>query len=303
MEAQQQRGWRVWYALVKSAVMHTFTDNVPQWAAAIGFYSFFSLFPLILGIVSISAYFVQPEWVIERLSSFLGEVLPKGDEHVREIVEGVMQTRGTVGIVAILTLLWSGSRVFGALTRALNIIFDAKEPFSFFVRLKYELAMTVSFGTLFLLVMLASLAQPFLQESAFAALRIGAAALLVFGIFVALYRYVPRKRLDIRSSLFGATFATGFFLLGRSLFTIYIARFADLNLVYGAVSTIVALLLWAWIAGLITLFGGELASNYEYRIVQRLSEQEIDRRHELRSPVKVETEQEAAAAAQAEEGE
>ena len=42
------------------ALRDSFADNATQWAAAIAYYSFLSLFPLILAAVSLSAYFVSP---------------------------------------------------------------------------------------------------------------------------------------------------------------------------------------------------------------------------------------------------
>ena len=52
---------------------HFTKDNGPQWAAAIAYYSLLSIFPLLLGAVTIAAYFVDRQWALEQgslLSSF-----------------------------------------------------------------------------------------------------------------------------------------------------------------------------------------------------------------------------------------
>ena len=55
------------------ALKDSFADNATQWAAAIAYYSFLSLFPLLLAAVSLSAYFVSPDWAVGKAILLLGE--------------------------------------------------------------------------------------------------------------------------------------------------------------------------------------------------------------------------------------
>jgi len=73
------------------ALRDSFADNVTQWAAAIAYYSFLSLFPLLLAAVSLSAYFVSPDWAVGKAILLLREFVPEGDDAVQRIIRGCVE--------------------------------------------------------------------------------------------------------------------------------------------------------------------------------------------------------------------
>src|ERR1700676_607080 len=106
----------------------SFADNVTQWAAAIAYYSFLSLFPLLLAAVSLSAYFVSPDWAVGKAMLLLREFVPDGDAAVQRIIhDAVHNAHPYAGIVSLFILLVLGSRVFGARSPALNIAYEGEE--------------------------------------------------------------------------------------------------------------------------------------------------------------------------------
>ncbi|MHB0859604.1 MAG: YhjD/YihY/BrkB family envelope integrity protein [Anaerolineae bacterium] len=92
-------------------------DNGPQWAASIAYYALLSLFPLLLGIASVAAFFVNPEWLISQATEAMGDLIPAGEGQIEEIVQSAIDARRGAGILSILSLLWTGTRVFAVLTR------------------------------------------------------------------------------------------------------------------------------------------------------------------------------------------
>lgn len=54
-----------------------FIDSGPQWAAAVAYYTLLSLFPLLLAVVSVAAFFVDPQWAVDQITSLLGQALPQ----------------------------------------------------------------------------------------------------------------------------------------------------------------------------------------------------------------------------------
>ncbi|HEV2042730.1 MAG TPA: YhjD/YihY/BrkB family envelope integrity protein, partial [Casimicrobiaceae bacterium] len=110
------------------ALKDSFADNATQWAAAIAYYGFLSLFPLLLAAVSLSAYFVSPDWAVGKAILLLGEFVPEGALAVQHIIHGaVHDAHPFAGIASLLILLVLGSRAFGALSRALNIAYEGEE--------------------------------------------------------------------------------------------------------------------------------------------------------------------------------
>src|SRR6266550_9114459 len=132
------------------ALRDSFADNVTQWAAAIAYYSFLSLFPLLLAAVSLSAYFVSPDWAVGKAILLLGEFVPEGSLAVQHIIHGaVHDAYPFAGIASLLILLVLGSRAFGALSRALNIAYEGEQTDSLSRRIVIEIGMMTAVGVLF----------------------------------------------------------------------------------------------------------------------------------------------------------
>ncbi len=108
----------------KLAVRRFFKDDNASWAASIAYYNLLSLFPLLLAIGSVAAFFVDPQWAVAQATHYLETLLPRGPVAIDHIV---VQTLSTARGAGLITLLWTGSLVFGAVTKALNIVFETDE--------------------------------------------------------------------------------------------------------------------------------------------------------------------------------
>ncbi len=270
-------------------------DAAPQWAAAIAYYTLLSTFPLMLAAASIASYFVDPEWAISQLTGAVGDFVPHGEEQIEEIVQEAMDARGTVGLISIATLLWSGSRVFSAVTVSLNIIYDVDERYNFFKRTAIDIAMLFTIGVLFILgVASRYFLNLFLgsgglmpdQGNILYNLGLDIIPVFLLGIaFFLTYLFVPRRRVDWKAALVGGVAATALFVIVRPLFFQYIQSFGEFSIIYGSIAIIIILVIWAWIGGMILLFGGELVSHIQQMFIEGLSKEEVNRRHKRRSPV------------------
>lgn len=280
---------------------HFSKDNGPQWAAAIAYYSLLSIFPLMLAAIAIAAYFVDRQWALEQGSELIRGLVPSGTQFIREIIESIIETRGQVGILSILVLLWSGSRVFGVITKALNIAYHVSEPYSFWKRTLVEMLMTLTIGIMFILAVGSRLVigfiqrfidVPALQEDLFYQVLGYAvpAVLLLVSMFLT-YQYVPRRRVEWWVALVGAIVFTVLFLIAQPLFIGYIQRFANYSLVYGPLAILITLVLWTWIVANLLLLGGELVSHIQDMLVEQRSVREVEKQHEMRDPTSTEHEE------------
>lgn len=276
------------------AVKDFFHDSGSQWAAAIAYYSLLSTFPLLLAITSVAAFFVEQQWVIEQATSSLNRFLPTGGNQIEQTIKGAIAARGSASLLSIATLLWTGSRVFGVVTKALNIAYDTDETYSFWKRTLVELFMVLTIGVLFV----AALASRFLinlfwnrlelfpqLKSPLLSVMIGVvpAFLLLLALFL-LYRFVPHCSVDWRAALAGAVWAAALILVARPLFLTYVQQFAIYNLIYGSLAIVIILVIWASIVAVITLFGGEFVSHFQAIILEGKSAEEVEQRHKWRSP-------------------
>lgn len=136
--------------VVVQSVKDTFIDSGPQWAAALAYYVLLSAFPLMIIAVSAASFFTDTETIlVERLTASLALWVPQEDR-IEEVVQQAVASRGQIGTLAFAGLVWSGTRVFGTLTRAMNIAFDADESYGFIKRFLIEFVMLLTIGLVFI---------------------------------------------------------------------------------------------------------------------------------------------------------
>jgi membrane protein len=260
----------------------------------VAYYTLLSVFPLLLAAASIGAYFIDPQRIIQELTRIMGQFLPQGGSQIENIVQGAVDARGTASVLSILGFLWTGSRVFGVITRALNIAYDVDDTYGFIKRTALEVVMLGTVGIVFVMGFATSFVIGFLQTlvslpSEDLLYRIVSEGLpvltLLMGFFLA-YRFVPRHRISWQASTAGAGLATVLFVVARPLFLYYLQRFARYNLIYGSLAIAVVLVVWAWIVAQILILGGEVASHTQAILIEGQSPRDLERRHLARSPVR-----------------
>ena len=244
-------------------------DSANDLAAAIAFWASFSIFPLLIGILSVSSHFLESPSLQASIYQAVTDSLPGSAEMVKENLDAVVRYRGTMSMVAILGLFWTAGKVFGAITRAVNralAVQRSRRPLISKVRY-FGMAIVVS------VLILVSLGLTVVLEVALEApalSRLGLDAelmsgfrswttsfLLVFLVFTLIYRLAPYRGVTWDKVLPGALLAAVLFELGKTGFVLYLERVADLKAVYGSLSSILVLLLWLYVSALILILGAE----------------------------------------------
>jgi membrane protein len=89
--------------------------------------------------------------------------------------------------------------------------------------------------------------------------------LMIFGLAV-LYRYAPSRRTPKwRWISVGSVVAALVWLAASSIFSWYLASFANYDATYGALGAVMGLMMWMWISTMVVLIGAELNSEIEHQ--------------------------------------
>lgn len=249
-------------------------DHCAHLAAGMAYYAVFSLFPLLLGLIALASFLMESGEAQSRIVAAAAQVLPGSADLVRRNVQLVLVQRGTIGLVAVVGLLWSAKAVFGAITTSLNLAWDVPESRPFWELTAMELALVIGAGFFFLLslavtstlAVLSGLDVPLLGT--LGASPLWALAGIPFSLALStvaillLYRFLPNKRLTFRDVWPGALVAGILFEIAKSAYVYYTTSFADYELVYGSLAAVIGLLFWTWISSAILLFGAEIAAGY-----------------------------------------
>ena len=258
-------------------------DDCATHAAAIAFHTLFGLFPLLLGTGVILSFFSAGREAYAEALQNLGELFPEAEGLVEQNVRASVDLRGVFGIVALGTLLWSGSRIFQALRLALNAAWDATGRRQALQAKAIDIAAALLIGPLMLLsvastalietvrYIVTNLGEtvPFLEFlgaetiwlPAFRLVPLATSALL----FELAYVLLPNLRVRWTHALPGALLAAVLFEAGKLGFAWYVANLASFSLVYGSLSTVIVLMVWIYISAMILLIGAEFSSEFSRR--------------------------------------
>ena len=249
-------------------------------AASIAYYAIFSLFPLLLALVTLGSYFLDEAIVRQELTGWVEGAFPASQELIIGNIESLLNQRGAAGLVAIMGLLWSATGVFFNLIKNINRAWPEADLRSFVKRRLFALAMV---GVLFVLLVLSWLTKStssiithfelpmpdFINLAGMPLLSLILAIgnqLLVFLIFYGLYWWVPNTKVNGWAAFWGALAGIISWEVTRRGFLWYMktgtTRYA---LVHGSLGAIIIMMFWIYISASIILFGAHLTSAIAHR--------------------------------------
>ena len=261
---------------------HTFlTNNSMQMAAAIAFYSFFSLFPLSLLIILSFDTFVSQTVVQEaELARAISTFIPVSPETVANSISTAADSKDVTGPLALIGLVWASTAVFATLRKGINTAWNVRTPRAFLQERVIDLAFTAGAGLVLIVLLIATTAIRIITEdddgtvatgifSAPIWLTIGS-LFMTFLVFTLAYRFLPNRRVQFKNVLFGALMAAIAFEIAKSVFFAYTQTRGDVTQIYGEFTSVAVLLGWLYVSAAIMLVGGLTASIYTQLIGLRI---------------------------------
>ncbi|RYD63278.1 MAG: YihY/virulence factor BrkB family protein [Verrucomicrobiaceae bacterium] len=281
----------VWRALIK----YDETDG-EQRAASFAYYAFFSLFPLILLLITAGSKLLgdspsDQEWAAHEIIGYVGNFIPIGATEANVVIDtinGVAQSRRSAGIISLAALAWSALRFFQALVHGVNKAWGTKEYQWWRLPIQNFLMCAILASALFL-----GIFAPFVVEQAerfywqnsrtvglefgwmhyiFQTFRLLVPPLVLFYGFSMFYKFAPRRRTKFREVWTAALVVTLLLTVLKSLFLLYTSSIGDFNRLYGAFGSVVALLMWIYLSGSVIILGGCLSAA-QYEIGMHISDQ------------------------------
>lgn len=276
---------------MKDVVVESFKDwnedKAPRLAAALAYYTIFSLAPLLIIVISIAGLvFGQDAARGEVMGTIRGVMGEDGAEMIGGLLEA--SNKPATGIIATVigfaTLLLGAAGVFGQLKDALNTIWEVapKPNRGIWGLLRDNLlsfTMVLGVGFLLLVSLLISTAisaigkyvagDAFDQSIIWQIVNFVVQALVTFGLFALIFKELPDAEIAWRDVMFGAAITTVLFAIGRFLISFYLARTAT-GSTFGAAGSLVVVLVWIYLSAQILFFGAELTQVYARRYGSRI---------------------------------
>jgi membrane protein len=278
------------------AVFFQWLDDEPfQMAAALAYYTIFSLAPLLLIAIAIAGFAFGREaaqdQVVEALQGLVGRDSARA---IQEMIRnaGMRESGFWAAGVGVLLLLFGAGGVVGQLQYSLNKIWrveiNAQISVMQIVRhrfLSFAVILAVGFLLLVSLIVTAVLSA---VSHFFAGVLPGGEALwqmvdvvVSFGfttlLFAFIYKILPDVYVPWTDVWIGAAMTSFLFSLGKLGIGMYLGR-SGVSSTYGAAGSLVTLLLWVYYSSLIFFFGAELTRYYSASRGQRRREKTLEQK-------------------------
>lgn len=267
---------RPWVRVVAETVSQIKRDDATLMAAGVAYYAVLSLFPLTLLLLSILSLFADSASSRANLENFFGAYLPDSVGFVDQIADQDLSITGIVGVAGFIGLIWSGTAMMSALSKAVNRAFGISSNQPFYKDRPLSILLGLGIIAAFALSLFGSAAIE--SVSQFNVPLIGRqtwvqvfARFIPFGVtmatFTLVYRVLPRVNANWNHILPSALLATVLFELAKVLFLVYLNRGASFE-IYGGMALLVVLMVWSYFSAFVVLVGAELVAARRYLATQ-----------------------------------
>ncbi|HEX2243933.1 MAG TPA: YihY/virulence factor BrkB family protein [Gammaproteobacteria bacterium] len=249
-------------------------------AAALSYYTLFSLAPLLLIAIGIAGFVFGREaaqnQIVETLQGMIGQDSAKTVQEMLQASNEKPKTGMLSTIIGFVALLFGAGGVVGQLQTSLNKMWEVTPKpgqgiWGFLRQRFFSFAMVLAIGFLLLVslvvtAVLSSFTGVLSSVLGDATLIAHAVDILVsFGfvtlLFALIYKYVPDVEIEWRDVWVGAALTAILFTIGKYLIGLYIGT-SGVSSTFGAAGSLITILVWVYYSSLIFFLGAEFTRVY-----------------------------------------
>ncbi len=263
-----------------------FTDDIDKHeiftlSGSIAYTTALALAPFVLILLTLASL-LGPELQEKLWLQLAANVGEKAGDTVLQIVQNTKQNStisGISGMIGFIILVVSASAIFAQLRVALDKINEHKvekniSGFKLFIKDRF-LSMGLVFGFAFLSIvsLMVSTTIAVIFEGGegvfWEAISLVINLLLFSVLFMAIYRFIPSDKLEWRKCRVAGFVSAIFYLIGKTLISLYLAN-AGLESAYGAAGSLVAFLAWVFYTALTLLVSYEFTKDIVFHEVKEI---------------------------------
>lgn len=243
--------------------------HVNEYAIQCAYYVILSFIPFLILLFSLIQFTNIGK---ETIIFWIKDIFPG---NISGFVEGIIKEAsfksiGTLSISIIFTL-WSSGRGFFALCKGLDSVYETPKEYNYwFLKLKSMICIIIFIFMIviaLLLVTFGGTIVDFLRSKYMGLsstiniilnLRWLWQFLILFAVFLSMYKFVPKHKVKLKLQIPGAAFAAiGCYILSW-VFSIYLDVFKNFSVIYGSLTSIMLLMIWVYWCMYIVLLGAEI---------------------------------------------
>ena len=278
----QRWTFAVIYQLLKDTVNDCLKGNIVSQGAALAYYTIFAIAPMFIIALALAGFFFGEDAARRELFGQLDQLVGKqGGDGIQALVAAAGKSRAGFWATAIATgtLMVAATGVFVQLQNSLNAMWHVqpmpgKGLRNFVRRRLLSFAMVVGMGFLLLVSLVCSAALAAVGN--FIGGHFSGAAVflkvlnfvislgIITTLFAMIFKFLPDVRIAWRDVWLGGFITALLFNLGKFFIGIYIGR-SSMASVYGAMGSLLIVLVWVYYSAQILFFGAQFTRVYTNR--------------------------------------
>ncbi|MFC1659240.1 YihY/virulence factor BrkB family protein [Pseudomonadota bacterium] len=271
------------YKVIKNATIDTIQQDGVEHSGYIAFLCLLSFFPAVIFGVAIAGLVGQSQLGTKAIHSFLSNVPTDISSTIEPIINEVL-SGPSFGIlsVAFIGIIWTASSAIEGVRTILNRAYRVESPPAYILRrllsiLHFFIFIILIMTTVFVFILLPIIWRELNElfgnshdtNLNILYLRQTAVFLVLFFTVSVFYYIIPNVRLKFSVVMPGAFLVViGWIITGKA-FTLYLANFNQLNIIYGSLGGIVVSLLFFYIMSMIFVWGAEFNYHFNKSIINK----------------------------------
>ena len=256
--------------IIRAFLVRIKEDHVSAYAAQAAFFLVLSAFPFLILILTFTRFLPvsESDFVLMLRSMLPNEI----EDWLITIIDEMYRNSGnTLMSFSIIVALWSASRGILSISNGLNSVYRTEASRNYFVLRSiatlHTLIVAVAIVVLLIVFVFGNslyqtiLAQiPFLNDVAtlILSVRVAVGFVLLFLMFVTMYRGLPNHKISLRQATPGALFSAVSWIIVSFGFSIYVNHFSNYSKVYGSLTGIAIAMVWIYMMMNLILWGSEI---------------------------------------------
>jgi len=242
--------------------------DVSGLSAQLAYFFLLSLFPFLLFLVTLLGFLpIDDGTVMDILEMYLPDDV---NQMINTNLTAIINNRsGSLLSISIIGTLWSASNGFNAVKKSFNKAFRVENDRSYIVSRVIAIGLMILMVAVIATALLLQVFGELIGEQLFGlfglsesfiqlwnTLRWVISSITFFIVFVVLYKLGPNKKIKWRDTLWGTLFATLGWQVASLGFSFYVNTLGNYSAAYGSLGTVIVLMIWFYLSGIIITTGG-----------------------------------------------
>lgn len=253
--------------------------HVNEYAIQCAYYVILSFIPFLILLFSLVQFTAIGK---ETIFFWVKEIFPG---NINEFIEGVIREAsfksiGTLSVSIIFTL-WSAGKGFFALCKGFHYIYETPKEYNYwFLKLKSIICIIIFIIIIMIALVIVTFGGTIVDFISSKYMGLSTTIkiilklrwiwqfLLLFVVFLLMYKYVPNHRVKLKTQVIGAVLsAIGWYALSWA-FSVYLDVFKNFSIIYGSLTSIMLLMIWVYWCMYFILIGAEINAFIEQKIIK-----------------------------------